>query len=234
MRVPWVIADYVSSVWIAFSSVLAYMTTKSKGSGDIVDIAQYEMLVRILDPYYSLLATYPGAEEPKRNGNEHPNLFPYGFYKCSDGWISVSAPYPATWTRLRKLLGLPEIYDDIKFKESKREEIESKLREWLSVRTIVVAESTLKQNGIPTSKVNSVREFLDEPQVRERNFVVDWKDENIGNVKGLGIVPKFSLNPGKIWRGFPRLGQDTDVIMRNILGYPEERVRALKEKGVIA
>ena len=234
LRVPWVIADYVSSIWIAFSSVLAYLTTRSSDSGDVVDIAQYEMLVRILDPYYSFLASYPEAKEPKRQGNEHPDLFPYGFYKCADGWISVSAPYPATWTRLRKLLGFAEIYDDIKFRETKREEIENTLRKWLSKKTVEEAENTLKLESIPTSKVNSILDFLNDKHVKERNLIVEWDDENIGKVKGIDVVPKFTSNPGRIWRGFPRLGQDTETILSEILGYSEDRIKDLKERGVIA
>jgi len=234
LRVPWVIADYVSSIWIAFSSVLSYLTSKSKNHGDIVDIAQYEMLVRILDPYYSLLSTYPNSREPKRQGNEHPNLFPYGFYKCSDGWISVSAPYPATWTRLRRLLGLPEIYDDIKFRETKRSEIERTLKEWLSKKTVEEAEKSLKMESIPTSKVNSILDFLNDRHVKERDLIIEWEDCNIGKVKGIGVVPKFSSNPGKIWRGFPTFGQDTEKILSNILGYSQNVIKDLKEKGVIA
>ena len=234
MRVPWVIADYVSSIWIAFSSVLAYLKTKSSDFGDVVDIAQYEMLVRILDPYYSFLASYPKANEPKRHGNEHPDLFPYGFYKCIDGWISVSAPYPATWTRLRKLLGLSPIYDEIKFRETKREEIEGILKEWLSKKTVAEAESILKRESVPTSKVNSIIDFLNDNHVKERKLIVEWKDENIGNVRGIDVVPKFSSNPGKIWRGFPKLGEDTEAILKEILGYPEDRIKELRKRGVIA
>ena len=234
LRVPWVIADYVSSIWIAFSSVLSYITSKSSDSGDIVDIAQYEMLVRILDPYYSFLASYPEEKEPERHGNEHPDLFPYGFYKCTDGWISVSAPYPATWTRLRKLLSLPAIYDDIKFRETRREEIEDTLKEWISKKTVKEAENALKQESIPTSKVNSILDFLNDSHVKARNLIVEWEDENIGKVKGIDVVPKFVSNPGKIWRGFPALGEDTEAILNKILGYSKDEINRLKERGVIA
>jgi len=233
LRVPWVIADYLTSVWIALSSVLAYLTTKSIGSGDVVDVAQYETLVRTLDPYYSLLATYPQVEAPKRYGNEHPDYFPYGFYKCQDGWVSVSAPFPATWVRIRKMLGLPPSYDDIKFRESKRREIEEKLKAWLSSRSVEQVEKILREEGIPSSKVNSIKDFLNDQHVKERNLIIGWRDENIGEVKGVSIVPKFAYNPGKIWRGFGKLGQDTQVILENIAGLSKETIADLRKRGVI-
>jgi crotonobetainyl-CoA:carnitine CoA-transferase CaiB-like acyl-CoA transferase len=234
LRVPWVIADYITSIWIAFSSVLAYMTSRSSDQGDIVDVAQYEMLVRILDPYYSFLATYPQEEEPKRHGNDHPDLFPYRFYRCKDGWISVSAPYPATWVRMRKILDLPPSYDDIKFRETKREEIEEAIKNWIIIRTVSEAEEILGKAGVPTSRVNNIRDFLNDPHVKSRNLITSWKDENIGEVRGIGVVPKFALNPGKIWRGFPKMGQDTDSILHEILGLSDEKIKALREGGIIA
>jgi crotonobetainyl-CoA:carnitine CoA-transferase CaiB-like acyl-CoA transferase len=234
LRIPWVIADYVASVWIALSSVLAHLTAESNGSGDVVDVAQYEVLVRILDPYYSLLATYPDVEAPKRNGNEHPDYFPYGFYKCTDGWVSVSAPFPATWVRMRKLLGFPPSYDDIKFRESKRREIEEALNGWLSSMTVEQVEKILRDQGIPASKVNSIRDFLNDPHVKERNLIASWMDENIGEVRGLSIVPNFTHNPGRIWRGFPKVGQDTQAILQNIVGLSDETIVDLRNRGVIS
>ncbi len=233
LRVPWVIADYVASVWIAFSAVLAYLTSKTLGFGDIIDLAQYEVLVRILDPYYSLLATYPQLDEPKRHGNTHSEYFPYGFYKCADGWISVSAPFPDTWPRLRKLLNLPEIYDNMEFRNARRGEIEETLRNWLSIKKAEDAERILNEASIPACKVNSIKDFLNDEHVKARNLIIEWKDENIGLVKGIDIVPRFSFNPGKIWRGYAKFGQDTEYVLKRILGFSDEKIKELRERGVI-
>jgi len=234
LRVPWTIADYVVSVWIAFSAVMAYIASKTLGFGDIVDLAQYEVFVRTLDPYYTLLATYPELDEPKRHGNTHPEYFPYGFYKCADGWISVSAPFPNTWPRLRKLLNLPEIYDNMEYRNARREEVEEALRKWLSTKKAEEAERILNGAGVPACKVNSTKDFLNDEHVKARNLIVEWKDENIGPVRGIGIVPRFYFNPGKIWRGYAKFNQDTEYILKKLLGYSNEKIKELREKGVIA
>jgi len=51
-------------------------------------------------------------------------------------------------------------------------------------------------------------------------------------ITAFGIVPKMSKTPGKVWRGAPRLGQDNEVVLKEILGYSEEKIAKLKEKGV--
>jgi len=46
-------------------------------------------------------------------------------------------------------------------------------------------------------------------------------------------VPKFSATPGKVWRGAPALGQDTDAILKTFLGYSQERIGRLRAKRII-
>ena len=48
-----------------------------------------------------------------------------------------------------------------------------------------------------------------------------------------GIAPKMSASPGMVWRGGPKLGQDTDEILTKLLGYDEDRIAAFHEKKII-
>ena len=43
----------------------------------------------------------------------------------------------------------------------------------------------------------------------------------------------MSETPGKIWRGAPSMGQDTETILKTILGYDEEKIADLKSKNLI-
>ena len=43
----------------------------------------------------------------------------------------------------------------------------------------------------------------------------------------------MSETPGKVWRGAPTVGQDTENILKTILGYDEARIAGLKEKQLI-
>jgi formyl-CoA transferase len=47
-----------------------------------------------------------------------------------------------------------------------------------------------------------------------------------------GIVPKLSRTPGGQHRQAPRLGQDSEAVMRE-LGLTEEQIAGLKSRGVI-
>ena len=67
-----------------------------------------------------------------------------------------------------------------------------------------------------------------------RGDFVNFIDQTTGiDVTAFGIAPKMSASPGKVWRGGPRLGQDTDDIMKKILGYDDEHIAAFRAKGII-
>ena len=63
---------------------------------------------------------------------------------------------------------------------------------------------------------------------------MEWEDEQLGKtVKGVGIVPKFSKTPGKIWRGSVPVGHDNDLVYRDLLGLDADALDELTERGVI-
>ena len=69
---------------------------------------------------------------------------------------------------------------------------------------------------------------------KERGDWVKYEDQTLQKeVTAFGFAPKLSETPGKVWRGAPRLGQDTEEVMKKILGYTQEEIDALKGKGVI-
>jgi crotonobetainyl-CoA:carnitine CoA-transferase CaiB-like acyl-CoA transferase len=62
---------------------------------------------------------------------------------------------------------------------------------------------------------------------------VEWDDLQAGRVKGIGVVPKFSLTPGKIWRGSPGVGHDNQRIYGELLGMSGGEMNALKRDNII-
>ena len=43
----------------------------------------------------------------------------------------------------------------------------------------------------------------------------------------------MSETPGNVWRGAPSLGQDTDAVLKTILGYDDAKIADLREKKLI-
>ena len=69
---------------------------------------------------------------------------------------------------------------------------------------------------------------------KDRGDWVTYEDQTLGKeVTAFGFAPKMSETPGKVWRGAPRLGQDTEAVMKKLLGYSQEEIDAFKGRGII-
>jgi crotonobetainyl-CoA:carnitine CoA-transferase CaiB-like acyl-CoA transferase len=75
--------------------------------------------------------------------------------------------------------------------------------------------------------------MADNPHYQARAMHVEWDDLQAGRVKGIGVVPKFSLTPGKIWRGSPGIGHDNQRVYGELLGTSRREMEMLKRDNVI-
>jgi len=75
--------------------------------------------------------------------------------------------------------------------------------------------------------------MAEDPHYQARGVHVEWEDGQAGTVKGTGVTPRFSLTPGKIWRGSVPVGHDNETVYAHCAGLSREAIARLKEKGVI-
>jgi crotonobetainyl-CoA:carnitine CoA-transferase CaiB-like acyl-CoA transferase len=82
--------------------------------------------------------------------------------------------------------------------------------------------------------VKSTEDVYHEPHWHQRGDWVKYTDQTLNKeIEAFGIMPKLSETPGKVWRGAPALGQDTQRILTDLLGYSQLEIDAFKGKGVI-
>ena len=92
----------------------------------------------------------------------------------------------------------------------------------------------LLENNLGCAIVKDSKDVMEDPHWIKRNDWVTYEDQTLGKeITAYGFTPKLSETPGEVWRGAPRLGQDTEAIMTQLLDYTPEEVAALKGKGVI-
>ena len=77
-----------------------------------------------------------------------------------------------------------------------------------------------------------MRSLFADPQVLHRDMVAEVPHSTIGTLRLSGIPIKYSETPGKIRLAPPLLGEHTDEILSDVLGYSREQVAALRSEGV--
>ena len=232
MRSGTAINDTVTGLAAATAGLMGYIHASRTGEGQSVDVAQYEIFFVLLENL--ALDYFERGVVRGRYGAAHARLHPYDVHRAEDGWVVVAAPTLDSFQRLRALVGIPEsIYDDPAYRLTHREPVDRAVAAWCAERTLEELERLGREHDIAINRVADIAAIAADPHFAEREMFLEWDDPIAGRVKGAGIAPKFSATPGRVWRGAPWLGQDTDRILEQLLGYPPEEVTRLRGLGVV-
>jgi len=237
---PW-LNDFVSAMAAVFGILAAYINVLKTGKGQIVDVAQFEaQAMYMCDTYTSYTMT---NNIRGRSGNKSDAFQPYGLFRSKDGYdVAIGAFGPGVYKRAMQAMNFDLAYFNYQDCSSgieavaspKGKELDAKVIEWCAAHTAQEIEDAMAAKKVPCSRVNSAKDCLAHPHFQSRGDWVSYQDQTTGSeITAFGIAPKMSETPGQIWRGAPMLGQDTETILKTILGYDEEKITLLKEKKYI-
>ena len=162
------------------------------------------------------------------------------FLAADKRWIvlGLGAASDRYWPNLCKCLGAEELIDDPRFSTSKaREENTVELTEILD-RIFATQPSgywldKFRPAGILSSVVNRHLDLLNDPQVTENNYVIEYDHPVLGKMKTIGFPVNFTKTPSEIRTCAPELGQHTEEVLTELLGYSWEDVTRMKDEGAI-
>ena len=234
--VPWT-ADYITALFCLWSSLAAYIHAQRTGQGQVIDLAQFEAIHRILSG--TMVAYNELGLVRERAGNKAGNAQPWDTFQARDGWVVIAAVGPAVYARVCHVLDLDP--DEEKWVKARREvnspegiEFDAVLRGWVEDRTVDEVVRIFNEAQVGCSRIMNAREMAENSHYRARDVHVEWEDHQLDRkVKGVGIVPKFSETPGKIWRGSVSVGCDNELIYSGLLGIPPQTLKDLSDRGVI-
>jgi formyl-CoA transferase len=104
---------------------------------------------------------------------------------------------------------------------------------WFREQTKAAACEKLLAAGLPVGPVQTAQEVFDDPHVATRRLMIDVPDPVLGSVKLVGPVPKLSSDLEPVGCAAPLLGQHSDEILGELLGYTKEDIARLRADSVI-
>jgi crotonobetainyl-CoA:carnitine CoA-transferase CaiB-like acyl-CoA transferase len=228
-------ADIVAGLWVLNGILAALVARERTGRGQRVDASLLEGQISLL-AYYTTNFWATG-EPPERLGNQHPNLAPYGTYRCKDSWITVGAGNDSLFARLCGVLGDASLAARAEFATNSgrlvnREALEEALAPLFASLDADRALSLLRVAGVPAGRVRTVPEVLEDPQALAREMVVSLPHAKIPDYRTTGFPVKLSATPGRPRSAPPLLGEHTDKILGE-LGYDAPRIAALRKATVV-
>jgi crotonobetainyl-CoA:carnitine CoA-transferase CaiB-like acyl-CoA transferase len=205
------------------------------GKGQVIDLAQYEAIHRTIGG--TMVAYFQKGLVRERSGNKAQGFQPLDSFQTSDGWVVMGA-LSEVYKRLLQAIGLDA--NDPKW-ESARVNLESIegiefdaiLRGWIAERTTEEVVRILNEAQVPCAPIMTAMDIAANPHYQARDMHIEWDDPLAGSVKGIGVVPKFSLTPGRIWRGSPGVGHDNQRVYGELLGISPGDLELLQRERVI-
>jgi len=227
--------DYITSLFACWSALAAYINAQKTGKGDSIDVAMYETLWKV-QANVSIEYFRDGIIET-RCGNNYPKSLCSGNFLCKDGeYVVVSSFGQTIMSNVIKFFNLeneyPKFYPVALKGTPEGERLNEIMMKYCLEHDSYEVEKAFTEAGIPASRIYNIQTIQDNPHVQARELFIEWEDPHFGRLKGVGLVPKFKNHPGKIWRGAPLYGMDTEDILKE-LGYSQEQIENFYEKKVI-
>ncbi|HEY2107649.1 MAG TPA: CoA transferase [Candidatus Binataceae bacterium] len=228
-------ADYLTALCALWSSLAALVHARATGAGQSIDVAKYEVMHKHLGP--TMIEFFQRGTVPPRTGNKSTGAQPLDTFRAKDEWLMIAA-LREQYGRLCKMLGLDpkeQKWQHAAWHVNSPEglEFDALFRGWVAQRTADEVVRELDQIGVPCSKIMSSNECAENPHYQARAMHIEWRDGQVGTVKGTGLAPRFSATPGSIWRGSVELGHDNNLIYGELLGLEAPERDDLRRAGII-
>ena len=236
VRVGTSIGDIIAGHQAAIGILAALLWRQRSGQGQHVDCAMLDGLVYILE---NAVVRYTiTGEVPQRLSTAHPSITPFQAFRTKDRYIITPIGNNALWLKFCRALGLEELANHPNFKtNSKRTENKEKLapilEQALMSKTYQEWSQVFDKWGLPYAPINSVDKVIADPQINQREMIVEFKHPIAGGVKMVGCPIKLSRTPPQMRMPPPILGQHTEEILKDLLGYSVEEVKELRRRKVI-
>jgi formyl-CoA transferase len=206
------------------------------GLGQVVDVALHEAVFNVMESLVPEYSAFGAVREPA--GSALPGIAPSNAYRCTDGFVLVAGNGDSIFKRLMAAIGRPDLgaapdLANNAGRVARVAEIDGAIEGWTSARTVDGVLAALVDARVPAGKVYTARDIAGDPHYRARDMLVRHTTREGYEVEVPGIVPKLMGTPGAIRSAAPRLGEDTDAVLREV-GLTDGQIAALRARGVVA
>lgn len=231
------LADSIAAMAGSSAVLMAlYHRDARNGGGQVIDLSLLEPIMAAVGPAPTVYAAT--GEIQQRSGNRSSNNAPRNLYRTRDDyWVAVSTSADAIAARVMKLVGHPEVVDEPWFatgatRAEHADLLDGHVASWIAERERDEVLEAFAEAGAAVAPVYSPADLVEDPQVQAREMLTSVHDPDLGELLQHNVLFRMSSTPGRIrWTGRGH-GADTAAVLEE-LGFDEERVTGLRDRGVI-
>lgn len=218
-RVGSSIGDITAGLYAVIGILLQLINRNKTKLGSRLDLSMLDCQVAILENAISRYSVE--KKTPKPLGTDHPSITPFGAFKTLDGLIVIAIGNDKMFSRFCEVIGDKKLAKDKLFIDNNlrnknlnllRKKIEINLKKkskefWIK---------KLQKNFIPCSQINTVKDLLNNKQIKDRQMILNYNDDIVKNLKVSGNPIKLSfLKTRKKSPKAPDLDENRENIMKD-------------------
>lgn len=227
----------ISTAMMACNAVLGALVARERsGVGQAVEVSLFDNAV-LMTGYATMQHLFTGAN-PQRHGNTSPDTCPSGVFQAQDCAFYINCGNDKIFQRLmsqvidRADLAAAEIYATGPDRIRRRDELFAILGDAFAQQPWAYWQARMRAAGVPCGQVRTVGEAIRSPEARERGLVTRIPHDKLGWIPNVSLPIRYSQTPIVDPVAAPAVGQHTQTVLRELLGYDDSRLARLAEAGV--
>ena len=228
----------MSTAMMTCNAVLAALFARERlGTGQYIENALFDTAVTMVG-FHGLNYLVSG-NEPTRFGNASTDTVPTAAFDTADRPIFVCCANDRTWNRLAaRVLDRPDLADNSAYATTAgriqhRDEILAIVGRLLAARDRAHWLARMRDAGVPGGAIASVAEAFGSQVMADREMLSEIPHPTAGTVPNVRLPFRMAGTPLADPVAAPALGQHSEAVLRDVLGYGDAAVAALRDSGTV-
>lgn len=237
MKVGVALSDIMTGLNACIGILAALNARQTTGKGQCVDVALTDCTLSAMTNIAQYYLT-SGKTAP-RVGNAHPSIVPYQIFETADHPMILAVGNDGQFAKFCALASHPEWAIDTRFIKNKdrvahRETLVAMIADVMKTQPSEHWLKACEEADVPAGPINTMDKVFEMEQIQARGMKIEMNHPLSPNpIHLVGSPFKFSETPVSYERAPPFCGQDTDDVLKNLLGLDEDEITTLKNEKIL-
>ena len=231
------IGDILAGLCTCIGILGSLIAIRAGRPGQKVDVALVDSVVSAMEAIIQIYLVE--GRIPQRTGNRYEFIYPYDTFRTTDGWVVIGVGNNKLWELFCEAIEAPQLARDPRYRDNHdrvkaHEEVRQIVEAWTGRRTSREVIDGLSARAIPCAPIYTVKDVVDDAHIAGARRMIREIDHPVaGTMKLVGSPICLSETPAEIRTPAPLLGQHSEEVLRDVLGYTAEQVEALRRAKAI-